>query len=213
MSSVDSALLRVITSTKRKKRSHSLLSVSADIKKLVSHYGDIKDVSDIVGISPGMLNQFLKVDKLSPKMLKLVESRDIDSVSIVNSISILNFDEQDKISDYIIEGKLNSLDIRFLLPLIKKNPRQELDSLIARLKASENIKVSVIKFPFDFSLLNSRQIRDRIESLVGSDNFVSVDIDEKGGVVKILSAGEVILREKAKEQKKTFGEFIEMLLS
>jgi hypothetical protein len=64
MADYNSALARVILSTKRKKRQYSLIEIASDIQLLLGTLGSLSEVSKVVGISTGMLSQFLSIKEL-----------------------------------------------------------------------------------------------------------------------------------------------------
>ena len=212
MNPEDSALLRVIASTDKRVRPFGLIEISNDIKFLVNYFGNMAKVAELVGISAGMLNQFLKVDKLSDEALALVKNRKIDSVSIVNSLSKFPKTDQSAIVSYVLEGKMNSLDIRFLLPLKTKLPNEPIEKLIKKLKDSENIKVSVINFPLTDTVLSEKQIEGRFEKIAGTGNILSVVFDHEVGTIKMSSEGEKNFRKEARTQKKDLNRLTYSLL-
>ncbi|MFW5887360.1 MAG: hypothetical protein ACOCUH_01040, partial [Bacteriovoracia bacterium] len=136
-------IARLILNTKRVKRQDSIVQVADDIAALQDKLGSLKRVSETIGISTHMLNQFLGVNKLSPKVYELVKKRELDSVSAVYYLGKHPSSDQIKLANSYINGEINSQDIRVLGPLRSRYPNKSIEELIERTKQSKDIKVSV----------------------------------------------------------------------
>src|SRR5260370_13696241 len=90
---INKAVARIILSTKRKSRQYSIFEIALDIKALKAAKGGIIEVAKVIGISSGMLSQFLSVFKLPASIIELVKERKIDSASMVHNFS--KFKEND----------------------------------------------------------------------------------------------------------------------
>lgn len=205
-------IARLILSTKRKKRDFSILDIAKDILALRDKLGGLGAVAKVIGISTGMLNQFLNVLKLPKPIQELVHRKKIDSVAIVHLLSKFPEKDIELLVPKIIEGDLSSQDLKILLPYRKQYKNENILDLLLRLHASKNIQVSVIRFPKTIIEKPLDQISEIIKTIVGGDNFVSV-VDEGVNVdIKVKKAGEKILRLKAKEKKITLTELIATLI-
>ena len=163
---------RVILSTKRKKRNYSLVTIADDIIKLKNKYGSIAEVAKTIGISSGMLNQFLKVNYLSDKIKNLVGKRKVDSVTIVSNLSKFSKEDQNILINYILDKNLNSQDLRYLSPLRKENPNRAIEDLVKQTLYSKGIRVSVIQFSQKDFARSIEDFERDIKNIIGEDNFI-----------------------------------------
>jgi len=191
------ALARVILSTKRKNREYSLIEIAKDIKLLQETLGSVSEVAKVVGISSGMLHQFLSVLKLPKPVLKLIIERKIDSVSAAHYLSKFNADDIVELSRLIESNKLNSQDIRVLLPFRRKYSNEPILELVNRIHSSKNIKISVIRISKDDTNKSIDQLKLAFEKIVGSSNLMSVEAVGNYIDIKLLKKGEQQLRKAA----------------
>lgn len=205
-------IARLILSTKRKKREFSIVEIAADISSLKGILGGLNEVSKVIGISTGMLNQFLSVHKLPGEIQLLVKERKIDSVAIVFLLSKFPKEDVLDLSKKILDDRISSQELKILLPYRKQHPAQNILQLIENLDASKNIKVSVIKLPKNITSRSNDYVSNIISAKVGKDNFVIVTEDEEFLNIKIKREGEKILREIAKNKKLTLSELIITLI-
>jgi hypothetical protein len=209
---INSTIARVIVSTATKKRQFSLFDIAEDIKYLKKENGGMKKVSQVIGISAGMLNQFLSIYKLPEEIIELVKSRKIDSVSIVHHLSKFKKEEAIELSNLIINDGLSSQDLRILLPYRKQFPHKSINELVKKINDSKNIKVSVIRFSSSDLKKSITSLKDSIVSLVGKENFLTIDNYDNYIDLKITALGEKTLREIVKTQHQTFQELISQLI-
>lgn len=210
---INSTIARVIISTSTKKRQFSIFDIAEDIKYLKKEYGDMNKVSQIIGISAGMLNQFLSIYKLPDEIIELVKSRKIDSVSIVHHLSKFKKEESIELSNHIINEGLSSQDLRILLPYRKQHPLKSISELIKEINNSKNIKVSVIRFSCSELKISIASFENVIINIVGKENFLAISMSENYIDLKITVLGEKLLRKIAKKQKMTFPKFISQLVN
>lgn len=204
-------IARIIASTKRKKRGLSILEIANDIQSLKEQLGGLDAVAKEVGISVGMLNQFLSVFKLSTTIQELVKKREVDSVALVFMMS--KFEEKD-LQDLlapIINNGITSQELKVLLPYRKQFKSDNILELLERVRRSKNVKVSVIRFPKS-DALSVEKIEKEIRTKIGAENYISTE--EENGVtnIKISKKGEKLLRNAAKGMKTTFQKYILRLL-
>jgi hypothetical protein len=208
----EKALARLILSTKRTKRNFNLVQVYEDLVFLLSNGDTIKSLSTKLGVSPGMLNQFLSIEKICPELVQYVESREIDSVTLVFNLSKFNINDQIAIADYLSNDELTSHDVRALLPLRRQNPDIEIKDLIIRLLDSKKVKLSVIKFPKSALLIIPEAFKKRIKKIIGDENFDDLIEDNEMYSLKISQKGEKELRKVAKKNKKDLNSYFNSLL-
>ena len=78
METKEEIISRLLLNTKRNKRRDNIIKIAKDISWLKNELGNLQKVSEEIGISTGMLNRFLSVEKLSDTVKNLVENRQID---------------------------------------------------------------------------------------------------------------------------------------
>lgn len=209
---VNTLIARIIVSTKTKKRQFSIYDTAEDIKSLRNETGSMQEVSRLIGISPGMLNQFLSVYKLPYEVIELVKTRQIDKVSIVHQLS--KFKEKDavELAHLIITQGISSQDLKIFVPYRKQFPNETIKELVKKVRDSKNIKVSVIRFSKRDFNKSEVSIKQEVTHIVGEDNFLALDSDDNYFDIKVTALGEKKLRETAKKQKKSFQEFISQII-
>lgn len=210
---LNKAIARVILSTKRKSRQYNLVEIATDIQKLKTSLGSLNEVANVIGISSGMLNQFLSVFKLPKNVLKLVEERKIDSVAIVHYLSKYSNEDITQLSDLIVLNNLSSQDLRVLLPYRKQFPQERVVDLVDKLHQSKNIKVSVIRISENDTCKSFDDLNELFATQVGVENIIAIEINKKNIDIKVSKKGEKILRETAKKNRLTLQEFIFKLIN
>lgn len=206
-------IARVILSTKRKNRQYSLYEIASDIKALQEDKGSLKTVSDIIGISSGMLNQFLSVFKLPDPIIDLIKDRKIDSVSIAHNLSKFKPEDAIKLSSLIINQKISSQDLKVLIPYRRQHAHHSIENLVEALNATKNIKVSVIRINRDDTIKDQEELTDLFGSLVGVENIVEITVNEKNIDIKLLKDGEKVLRSIAKSKGQSLQELVSILVA
>lgn len=209
---INKAIARVILSTKRKKRQHSLYDIALDIDSLKKAKGSISAVAKIIGISSGMLSQFLSVFKLPNPVIELVKKREIDSVSMVHHLSKFQNDDLLKLSELLSSNQLSSGDLRILIPYRKQYKNETILELVDKIHSSKNIKVSVIRINKDDTSKSISELNSIFSYQVGDSNVIEIEPNNDLIDIKITKQGENILREKARHCKKTIQELIFILI-
>lgn len=211
-SKVNAATARVLLSTKRKSRQYSLFEIATDILFLKNETGGIKNVVKLIGISSGMLNQFLSVLKLPTEIIQLINQRKIESVSMAHHLSKFNRDDSIQLAQMVINESLTSQELRSILTYRRKFQSEPIKDVVKRVLDSKNIKVSVIRFSDSNLKIDLSELSAKISKLIGEENFLTIVKSNKNIDVKITPVGEKKLREIAKSQKISFQEFINKLL-
>jgi len=211
-SKVNAATARVLLSTKRKSRQYSLFEIATDILFLKNETGGIKNVVKLIGISSGMLNQFLSVLKLPTEIIQLINQRKIESVSMAHHLSKFNRDDSIQLAQMVINESLTSQELRSILTYRRKFQSEPIKDVVKRVLDSKNIKVSVIRFSDSNLKIDLSELSAKISKLIGEENFLTIVKSNKNIDLKITPVGEKKLREIAKSQKISFQEFINKLL-
>lgn len=203
---------RLLANTRRPKRALSIFEIAEDIDWLSNHLGSLSAAATLLGLTTGMLNQFLRVRKLSPKAQALVKTREIDSVSIVHNLAKFSTADQDGIVDQIQQGHLAYADLRLLNPLRKQFPSEPIENLIKKLQDSKNIKVSIVQFPAESLHRDIADLRSELSSITGPSEVVDVVLENGVGSMTLTRKGEQALRQAAHRQHKTLRDFTYALL-
>jgi hypothetical protein len=209
---INKVIARLILSTRRKSRNFSLFEIASDILYLKNSFGNLSEVSKLVGVSPGMLNQFLSVFNLPEFVLGMVKERKIDSVSMVHYLT--RFKEADiiSLSKLIVSKELSSQDLRILLPFRKQHPNADILDLVKKIKSSKNIKISVIRIDKSDTEKSILELTKAFVNEVGKENLYAIEENINFIDIKLLKEGETILRQKARLEKKSLQEFISILI-
>lgn len=203
---------RIIANTRRHKRVLDLVEIAEDIKKLVDILGSTKAASQLVLLSESMINQFLSVLKLHPEVLKLVKSRAIDSVSSAFYLSKFSFDDQKELAQMIIDRRVNSAELRLIIPIRERFGSINASDLVQKLKESKNKKVSVIKFEVEESTSDFSIIELKLLSIMEKKDLISIEKHEKKGLIRLTPDGEKQLREAARKSKKNLQDYMYTIL-
>ena len=209
---INKAIARVILSTKRKNRQFSLFEIANDINALSNAKGGLKEVANTIGISTGMLNQFLSVFKLPKTVIELVKNRNIDSVSMVHYLTKFDDNDSVKLSKLLASNKLSSQDLRILIPYRKQHKEADILDLVEKIHASKNIKVSVIRINKQDTIKSTSELHTIFSDHVGAENVIMIDMKNEIIDIKLAKEGEKILRDKAKTNNTTFVELISKII-
>ncbi len=212
MKNDEKIIARLIANTKRIKRQNSILEIASDIEVLKKELGSIQRVSDLIGVSAGMLNKFLAVKKLANPLQQHIKSRKIDSVEAVANLAKFNFNEQEKLANLLAEGTINSQDLRLVHPLMKAYPNLEVEELARMILESKDKKISVISFDKSNLKRPLSKVRKNFEIMVGLDGLVGIEMINGTGKIRLSKKGEKALRQIAKESRTTLGELVQNLL-
>ncbi len=200
---VDDALVALIASTRRIRRKLDLLDVAAKLKVAREGLGSLKKVADAIGLSVEMLRQFSRVEKLSPRVKKLIEQGKIHGVDMADRISRLPSRDQLPVAQAVVRGELNTSDVRAVVSLRKDVPRMRIKAVIDRVKSSRNIKEYVVEFMIPCKKSKKADIEARFAKTVGKNNIRSFTTKKGVGILVLNAAGLKQLQEVAKRRRFT----------
>ena len=209
---LNKSIARIILSTKRKSRQYSLFDIALDIHELKKARG-LKAVSKLIGVSSGMLSQFLSVFKLPEPIIELVKERKIDSVSIVYNLSKFKTDDALQLAELLTANKLSSQDLKVLVPFRKQHTQGSIIELVEKIHLSKNIKVSVIRINKNDTSKSITELSAFFSNHVGKENVIDVVTNNNHIDIKLSKQGEIILRQKAKSNNGTFQNLISNLIN
>ena len=208
----ETIIARLIANTRRRKRHNNLVQIARDVRWLENDLGSLKAVSETIGLSLDMLQQFLSVERLCPELRKLVEERKIDLINVVHYMR--NFDSvaQQAIAGEVIAGRLSAEDIRVLAPLRGNRTNTNIHQLISRVQKSRNIKVYVAYFRVPERFDDVGSLRKRFEKIVGKTELVSLELTDNVGILELTGMGQRKLREEAKRYNLSLRRFVDKVV-
>lgn len=205
-------IARLLQSTKTQKRNFSIVAIAEDIEWLNNHLGGLDKVADILGISEGMLRQFLSVKKIDLSVLDLVKTRKIDSVSVVSNLSKFSENDQKEMVALLLEKQITGNEIRLLSPLKKQFPTESITQLAKKLKDSKNKKIAVIAFDAQDLDKDVSTLKQDLTNITGINDLIGININGNEGFIKLTFEGEKKLREKAKAEHQSLKDFTYSIL-
>lgn len=210
LSKKEKLIAALIPNTKTKKRPLDLISINNKFKELIQEINSKKEVSKLLGISVGMINKFLSIERLNSYVINIVKCRKIDSVSVANQISKYKLSEQTILANAIINEELSGRDLKVFGPLRKAYPNKKISELIDILIDSKNRQISVGYIETTNKSLIEKPVK-MLENKLG-DEFISFDVKSNIAIIKVTKEGEKFLRKEAKTKKMTLRKYFNKLL-
>ena len=208
---VNKSIARVILSTKRKSRQFSLFEIANDIENLKNEKGSLNEVAKLIGLSPGMLSQFLSIFKLPKSVIELIKERKIDSVTIVHHLTKFKDNDILELSKLAAKNEISSQDLRILIPYRKQHANEDILDLVEKIHLSKNIKVSVVRILESDTTKSLSELEELFIKVVGKENILVIELNGNFIDIKLTKQGENNLRSKAKQLSLTLRELITRL--
>lgn len=205
-------IARLIANTRRKKRYDNLVEIARQIRWLEDDLGGLTEVSKAIGISTDQIRQFLSVEKLSPKVRRMVEERKIDLINTVHYMRKFDHKAQEEIASEVIRGGLTAGDIRVLAPLRNNPGYNDVRDLISRVRSTKNVKLYVLYFRVPKGLNDSEKLEDVFEDIVGEHGMSSFKIEGQTGILEVTAAGKAKLLEESKKRNVSLRAFIDNIV-
>jgi hypothetical protein len=209
---IEEALAGIIASTKRVRRKLNLLEIAKKVKIGREALGGLKKLSDAVGISEEMLRQFSTVEKLTPAVKNLIAKNIIQGIDVADRLSRLPSQNQLAVAKEVAKGGLTSDDVRAIVSLRKALPDLNIDDVIARIKASRNIKHYIVEFLLPPKTGKS-DIESRFMKLLGKESFLSFKVENGVGTLVLNSMGKNRLQDIAKRMGLTKRVLVDRIMS
>lgn len=194
---VMAALASLIRNTRRKHRYLSLVEIADNLDLVIQGLGNINIVADRLGMSHKMLRQFQKVKQLTPSVQSLFASREIDSVDIADHLSKLDGKDQIFVAQKVVEGVLNSKDVRAVHEFHKENTELKIEEVVRKIEATRNVKHYVVEFVVRSKRTKPELIQERFAKVLGDENIISLSI--KGSI------GRLVLNDFGKKKLQVFA--------
>ena len=211
-SEVEDALAGLIASTKRIHRKLNLVQIARKIEIARKGLGNLKNISEAIGLSTEMLRQFSRVTKIAPEARRFVTEGKIQSVDIADRISRLPPADQFLVAQAVARGELNSDDVRAVISFRKDQPKLPISKVISRVTDSRNVREYVVQFlvPAEEELKN---IEDRFPKLLGQDGVRSVNVEKGLGTLILNKDGRNRFELIAKRKGLTKRALVEKVIS
>ncbi len=211
-SEVEDALAGLIASTKRIHRKLNLVQIAKKIEIARKGLGNLKSVSEAIGLSTEMLRQFSRVTKIAPEARRFVTEGAIQSVDIADRISRLPPADQFLVAQAVAHGELNGDDVRAIISFRKDQPKLPISKVISCVTDSRNIREYVVQFlvPAEEELKN---IEERFSKLFGQDGVRSVNVEKGLGTLVLNKDGKKRFELIAKRKGLTKRALVEKIIS
>ena len=212
-SEVEDALAALIASTKRTHRKLNLLQIAKKIEVARKGLGNLKNVSEAIGLSTEMLRQFSRVTKVAPEARRFLINGAIQSVDIADRISRLPTVDQFLVAQAVARGELNSDDVRAVISLRKDQPKLPISKIISSVTGSRNIREYVVQFQVPAGEEKLKDIEDRFSKLFGQNGVSSVNVEKGMGTLILNKDGKNRFELIAKRKGLTKRALVEKVIS
>ena len=211
-SEVEDALAGLIASTKRIHRKLNLVQIAKKIEIARKGLGNLKSVSEAIGLSTEMLRQFSRVTKIAPEARRFVTEGAIQSVDIADRISRLPPADQFLVAQAVARGELNSDDVRAVISFRKDQPKLPISKVISCVTDSRNIREYVVQFLVSAEE-ELKNIEERFSKLFGQDGVRSVNVGKGLGTLILNKDGRNRFELIAKRKGLTKRALVEKVIS
>lgn len=197
---IENALAILISSTRSKKRTKSLMEIAEWLAYAVEELGSIKAVGERIGLSPQMLRQFESVQKLDPRVQRLFSARRLDSVDAAAHLSMLQAKEQVAVANLLAEGKIDTGDVRAIYYQRKAGDTDPIDALIEKVEKSKTRQEYVVEFAIRGSQ-NPERVKAAIGTVFPEDQIIDLQLHGPMGRLVLTKKGRATLSATAKKLK------------
>src|ERR1035438_10451941 len=143
---LDSALAILISSTRGRARTRSLVEIADWLDVAIRHLGTIRAVADRIGLSSDMLRQFLSVRRLHPSVKEMFARRELDSVDAATHLSRIPLTDQRSVADLLRSRQIDTSDLRAIHQLRKSDDSDSIGEIVRNVRASRTKQEYVVDF-------------------------------------------------------------------
>lgn len=197
---LESCLAILISSTRSKKRTRSLVEIADWLDYAVEELGTVAAVGERIGLSAQMLRQFESVRKLNPTVRRLFATRQLDSVDAAAHLAMLPAKDQLPVAQLLAEGRIDTSDVRAVHQQRKAGDNAPIEHLIDSVEKSKTKQEYVVEFVVRGSQ-DPNRVRGAIEKVFPSDEVVSLDLQGAMGRLVLSKKGRSTLSATAKRLK------------
>ncbi len=206
------SLAKIGKGTKRKKRDINLLEVAEEMKFLYDIHKSLDEVAKVVRLSPEMVRQFLKITELNVKVKELIKRDLIRGVDICYRISKLREKDQIVFAKEIASKNIPSEDVRAIVKYKIVNSKMPINKVINKVLKSKVKKIYVAYLGIEKDIfenlqkiIKNKDIQKTIKSffnrVVPAKYIVSLELNGRVVIIKVLKEGLFAMRTKSKELK------------
>ena len=208
---LETALVRLVGSTRRNHRAKNLLEVATELQVAKKLLGSRKDIAKRIGLSEEMLREFASVNRLDKSVQNMIKKGLLSSVDVAYRISMLPKSEQLQVARGYVKNELSGKEVRDVIALRKRNPGCDLGEIIESVKRDRDIIQYVIKFRLNVKK-GIRVLRQRFSQLIGKENIISLETDGRIAKLILSEKGRRILQKEAKKRKMTKRKLIQLIV-
>lgn len=209
---VEEAIAAVMANTRRRARRLNALEIAQKIEFARHALGSLQIVAERTILSYEMIRQIHSALKCTDRVKKLVTSGHLSSFDILHRLSKLSSGDQDTIADAVVSGKVDSDDVRGLVGLRRETPSVPMRELIARIRASKNIRHYIAYFSVPPNWSDAVRLRRSFEKALGQNAIVSVNLKGCLGTLTMNAEGRKRLQEQARKKAMTKREIINRII-
>lgn len=180
---LESALAILISSTRGRRRTSSLVQITDWLGVAVRQLGSIGVVADRIGLSPDMLRQFLSVRNLHPSVQEMFARRELDSVDAATHLSRLPLKDQLFVADLLKRRQIDTSDVRAISQLRKSGTADSIGEIVSKVCASRTKQEYLV----DFVIRGSQDhltVEGAIRQVFPSDQIVKLQL--QGAVGRLI---------------------------
>lgn len=185
---LESCLAILISSTRSKKRTRSLVEIAEWLDYAVKELGTVAAVGERIGLSPQMLRQFESARRLNPTVRRLFATRQLDSVDAAAHLAMLPAKDQLPVARLLAEGSIDTSDVRAVYQQRKVGDNAPIEDLIDEVEKSKTKQEYVVEFVVRGSQ-DPNRVRRAIERVFPQDEVVSLDLQGAMGRLVLTKKG------------------------
>lgn len=196
---IEDTLSLIIANTQRKKRRVSIPQIAEAIATASKEFNGVQKLSERIGLSQTMINQFLSAFRLQPEVRKLFADRVLDSVDLCAQLASMGESDQLALAQMVRDNQLLTKDVRSVKELRKRDSKSSIADLSKAVVQSNPEKHYVYEFVLRGGL-KPEWARDRLVDFLGDENLLS--FDSKGLFARLSTnkEGRQKIAQKAKSQ-------------
>lgn len=208
---LNQALAILISNTRSNKRPLPLTAVAYWLDVAVKKLGSYSAVADRLGLSTKMLRQFSYVERLTPSVQQLVETRALDSVDAITHLAMIPAKHQQAVAQALVSGKLDTSDIRPVVQLYRANFSDSINEIISRVKKNKTKREYIAEFVIRGSR-DPKSILKAFEKHISPKQIIRIELEGSLGRLVLTAIGKKQLQMAARTLGTTMSHVIPTIL-
>jgi hypothetical protein len=185
---LENALATLISSTRSRTRSSSLVEIARALETALQQLGSISVVADRIGLSSDMLRQFLSVGRLEPSVKAMFARRELDSVDAATHLSRLSPHDQRAVAVLLKQKEIDTSDVRGINQARRSGNSASITNLIKEVTATKTKQEYVVEF-----VIRGEQDPVKVEAAIGrvfpSDQIAKLELQGPLGRLVLTKEG------------------------